>query len=374
MKIGCPAEIKDNENRVGLTPNAAHAYVSAEHEVFVQKGAGIGSGIADEEYVAAGAKILADAGEVWAEADMIVKVKEPLAEEYGRMRENQLLYAYFHFAADRALTEACLERKIIALAYETVSEGRALPLLKPMSEVAGRMAAVMGAFYLGKTHGGLGILPSGVTGVAPADVLVVGGGVVGANAARVAAGLGCRVTVLDVDPERLEHLGAIMPANVLPLYSDAMNLEACLKKADIVIGAVLLPGAPAPKLIGKRHLKLMRSGTVLVDVAIDQGGCCETSRPTTHSEPTYVVDGVIHYCVANMPGAYARTSTFALNNATLRYGLVLAGKGVDAACGENPGLKQGLNMYKGAITCAGVAEAFGKPYAPADSVLNYRHA
>lgn len=371
MKIGCPKEVKDNENRVGLTPNAAHAYVAAGHEVYVQKGAGAGSSISDDEYVAAGAKLLPDADAVWAVADMIVKVKEPMPEEYGRMRENQLVYTYFHFAADEALTKACLERKIIALAYETVEEGGSLPLLKPMSEVAGRMAALMGAFYLAKPQGGRGLLPMGVTGVAPANVVVVGGGVVGTNAARVAAGFGADVTILDVNLNRLEHLGEIMPANVTPLYSDNVNLEACLKTADIVIGAVLIPGAVAPKLIKKEHLKRMKSGSVLVDVAIDQGGCIETSHPTKHSDPIFVVDDVIHYCVANMPGAYARTSTFALNNATIHYGLMLANKGVEKACRESRALKLGLNMYKGIITFKAVAEAFNlmNAYKDADMVI-----
>lgn len=369
MKIGCPKEIKNNENRVGMTPNAAHAYVSAGHEVFIEKGAGRGSACTDEEYAAAGAKILQTADDVWATADMIVKVKEPMPSEYAKMRENQLVYTYFHFAADEELTKACMERKIIALAYETVEEGHALPLLKPMSEVAGRMASLMGAFYLAKTLGGRGLLPMGVTGVAPAEVLVLGGGVVGTNAAQVAAGLGCKVTILDVNLGRLEYLGQILPANVTPLYSDPVNLETCLKNADFVVGAVLIPGAVAPKLVRKEHLKLMKPGSVLVDVAIDQGGCFETSHATTHSDPTFVVDGIIHYCVANMPGAYARTSTFALNNATLRYGLMLANKGVEKACRENAGLNMGLNMYKGAVTYEAVSQAFGLPYTPVEQAI-----
>jgi alanine dehydrogenase len=371
MQIGCPKEIKDNENRVGLTPNAVQAYVAAGHSVCVEQGAGRGSAIGDEEYVAAGAEILPTADAVWASAEMIVKVKEPMPEEYDRMRENQLVYTYFHFAADKALTDACMRRKIIALAYETVTEGRSLPLLKPMSEVAGRMAALMGAYYLMKPCGGMGLLPMGVTGVAPAEVLVLGGGVVGSNAARVAAGLGARVTILDVNLGRLEHLGEIMPANVLPLFSDRVNVEARLKTADIVVGAVLLPGAVAPKIVRREDLGLMKPGSVLVDVAIDQGGCCETSHATKHSDPVYVLDGVVHYCVANMPGAYARTSTFALNNATLHYGLKLAAHGVEKACRENPGLKDGLNMYKGAITCKPVAEAFAilDAYRPADALI-----
>ena len=372
MRIGCPTEVKDNENRVGLTPNAAQAYVASGHDVYIQKGAGAGSSIPDEEYIAADAKILPDADAVWASADMIVKVKEPMPEEYGRMRENQLVYTYFHFAADEELTTACLDSKIIALAYETVEEGKSLPLLKPMSEVAGRMAALMGAFYLAKPHGGRGLLPMGVTGVAPADILVIGGGVVGTNAARVAAGFGANVTILDVNLSRLEYLGEIMPANVTPLYSDAVNLEACLRRADIVVGAVLIPGAVAPKLVKREHLKLMKPGSVLVDVAIDQGGCCETSHATKHSDPIFVLDGVTHYCVANMPGAYARTSTFALNNATIRYGLMLANKGAERACRENVGLKAGLNMYKGVITFKAIAETFNlmNIYKDADAVIS----
>ncbi len=371
MKIGCPKEIKNNENRIGLTPNAAHAYVAAGHEVYIESGAGLGSALPDEEYIAAGARILPDAAAVWAKADMIVKVKEPLEPEYNLMRQGQLVYTYFHFAADENLTKACLGRQIIAVAYETVQEGRALPLLKPMSEVAGRMAALMGAFYLGKTHGGRGLLPMGVPGVAPAVVSVLGGGVVGANAARIAAGLGCRVFILDVNLNRLEYLNEILPTNVTTLYSDPVNLLNCLKTSDVVIGSVLIPGAKAPRMVRREHLKLMQPGAVLVDVAIDQGGCFETSKPTTHADPIYIVDGIVHYCVANMPGAYARTSTFALNNATLRYGLMLAGQGAENACKNNEALKLGLNMYKGAITYKPVADAFDMQsiYKPVDSVL-----
>jgi alanine dehydrogenase len=360
MKIGCPTEIKNNENRVGVTPNAALAYIQAGHEVYIQKGGGLGSAITDDEYTKAGAHILPTAEDVWQIAEMIVKVKEPLKTEYKLMRENQLVYTYFHFAADEELTKACLERKIISLAYETVQDGHSLPLLKPMSEVAGRMSSLMGSFYLGKTHGGRGLLPMGVTGVAPADVVILGGGIVGTNAAFTAAGLGARVTILDVNLNRLEYLHDTLPANVVGLYSDPVNLENTVRNADIVIGAVLIPGAKAPKLLRKEHLKIMKPGSVVVDVAIDQGGCFETSHATTHSDPIYVVDNVIHYCVANMPGAYARTSTFALNNATLSYGLQLANKGVEAACRENAALLLGLNTYKGVITFKAVAEAFGQ--------------
>ncbi|MCL2028902.1 MAG: alanine dehydrogenase [Deltaproteobacteria bacterium] len=359
MKIGCPKEIKNNENRVGLTPNAVNAYILAGHEVFMEKGAGLGSAIEDREYVTAGARILPTGEEIWETADMIVKVKEPLGSERALMRENQLVYAYFHFAADRELLEACLERKIISLAYETVQEGQTLPLLKPMSEVAGRMSTLIGAFYCAKHLGGRGLLPMGVTGVGPAEVLVLGGGVVGSNAGRVASGLGCRVTILDTNLSRLEYLGEIMPANVTCVYSDPVSLEQYLRSADIVIGAVLVPGGKTPWLVRRDQLKFMKPGAVLVDVAIDQGGSFETSKPSTHDEPTYVVDGIIHYCVGNMPGAYARTSTFALNNATIGYGLQMAGKGLKRACLENEALKLGLNTYKGIITKKPVAEAFG---------------
>ena len=360
MRIGCPKEVKDNEFRVGLIPAAVRAYVNVGHEVVLEKSAGVGSGIADEEYVASGAKILGTAEEVWASADMIVKVKEPLPQEYDLMRENQIIYTYFHFAADEMLTKACLEKKIIAVAYETVREADgSLPLLKPMSVIAGRMACIMGAYYLGKPYGGMGLLPTGVPGVAPANVLIIGGGTVGSNAARVGAGLGAKVTILDVSPNVLEHLSQVMPPNVCPVFSDSHTLEAGLKAADITVGAVLIPGAKAPKLVRKEHLKLMKPGSVIVDVAIDQGGCAETSKPTTHSDPIYVVDGVIHYCVANMPGAYARTATFALNNSTIQYGLQLANKGIERAVKENAALLEGLNMYKGFITYKPVAEAFG---------------
>ena len=371
MKIGCPKEIKDNENRVGLTPNAVQSYTAAGHTVYVETGAGAGSAFGDSDYAKAGATLLATAEEVWASADMIVKVKEPLAQEYPLMREHQLIYTYFHFAADEELTRACLARKIVALAYETVWDGKSLPLLKPMSEVAGRMAPIMGAYYLAKPQGGRGILPTGVNGVSPSDVLVVGGGVVGTNAARIAAGMGANVTILDVSLERLEHLGNIMPANVDPVFSDSVNLEAGLRKADMVIGAVLIPGAVTPKLVKREHLAIMKPGSVIVDVAIDQGGCIESARATSHSDPVYVENGIIHYCVGNMPGAYARTSTQALNNATIRYGLALAAKGVEAACRDDAGLRMGLNVYRGNITYRAVAEAFGlqDSYVPAEKAI-----
>lgn len=371
MRIGCPKEIKNNENRVGITPNAALAYIQAGHEVMIERGAGLASAIPDEEYAKAGAVILDSADAVWQQAEMIVKVKEPLPEEFPRLRKGQLVYTYFHFAADEELTLACLDKGIIALAYETVQVGNALPLLKPMSEVAGRMSALMGSYHLAKTQGGRGVLPMGVTGVAPADILVLGGGTVGANAARIAAGIGANVCILDINLDRLEYLSHIMPANVDTIYNDPVILQERLTRADIVIGAVLVPGAKAPKLVRREHLKTMRPGAVVVDVAIDQGGCFETSHPTTHSDPTYVVDGIVHYCVANMPGAYARTSTFALGNATIRYGLELANKGVKKACLESPALLKGLNLHDGVITYREVAQAFGleSRYRPAEQVL-----
>lgn len=371
MRIGCPKEIKNNENRVGLTPNAVKAYVDAGHEVIVEQGAGLGSALADSEYANAGARLVDSAEAVWKAADMIVKVKEPLEAEYGLMREKQLVYTYFHFAADEALTRACLDRGIAAFAYETVQVGDTLPLLRPMSEVAGRMSILMGAFYLSRAQGGRGLLPMGVTGVAPAEALILGGGVVGTKAAQVAAGLNCRVSILDINLERLEYLSEILPANVVTLYSDPLTLEKQLGKADMVIGAVLIPGAKAPKLVRREHLGLMKPGAVAVDVAIDQGGCFETSRPTTHSDPIFEVDGIIHYCVGNMPGAYARTSTYALNNATVAFGLQLANKGAERAARENPALRMGLNMYGGVITYKSVADAFGMDtlYRPVEEVI-----
>lgn len=360
MKIGCLKELKSQEFRVGLIPAGVKAYADGGHQVCVEKGAGIGSGIDDRQYEEAGASICQTAREVWETSEMIVKVKEPLAEEYDFMQPGQLIYTFFHFAADEELTRACLKKKISALAYETVQKpDGSLPLLKPMSEVAGRMAPLMGAFYISKMHGGRGLLPTGVPGVAPANVLIIGGGTVGSNAAKVAAGLGARVTLLDINLDTLEHLGNVMPSNVSPIYADAYTLEKGLREADIVIGAVLVPGAKAPKVIKREHLRIMQQGSIIVDVAIDQGGCAETSRPTTHKDPVFTVDGVIHYCVANMPGAYARTSTFALSNRTGKYGLRLADQGVETACLNEPALMNGLNMYRGWITFKPVADAFG---------------
>lgn len=373
MNVGCPKEVKEHEYRVGLIPAAVKAYVESGHSVFIQKGAGTGSGIMDSEYMTAGAKILDTGAEIWATADMIVKVKEPLPMEFDYMRKGQTVYTYFHFAADERLTRTCAEKGISAVAYETVQEeDGTLPLLKPMSEVAGRMAPLVASFYLTKMHGGRGLLPTGVPGVAPADVLIIGGGTVGSNAAQVAAGLGAKVTILDINLDRLEQLGHILPANVFPVYGDSFNLEGGLREAVIVIGAVLIPGAKAPKLIKREHLKMMKPGAVFVDVAIDQGGCADTSRPTTHGNPVYIVDDIIHYCVANMPGAYARTSTFALNNRTIRYGLKLAANGVETACREVKAIKKGLNLHHGRITFEPVAHAFGLHdlFTPVDEMLS----
>jgi alanine dehydrogenase len=360
MKIGCPKESKSQEFRVGLIPASVKSFVDNGHRVYIERNAGFGSAITDEQYEAAGALMCSRADEVWKNAEMIVKVKEPLPLEYDLMQPEQLVYTYFHFAADENLTLACLKKRIIALAYETVQlPDRSLPLLKPMSEVAGRMAPLMGAFYIGKSYGGRGLLPTGVPGVSPANVLIIGGGTVGSNAAKVAAGLGARVTLLDINLDTLEYLGNVMPPNVSPIFADPYTLDKSLREADIVIGAVLIPGAKAPKIITREHLKIMKPGSVFVDVAIDQGGCAETSHPTTHGDPIYVVDGVVHYCVANMPGAYARTSTFALNNRTIKYGLLLANQGVEVACANDEALLNGLNLYKGFITFKPVAEAFG---------------
>ena len=373
MKIGCPKETKNNEFRVGLTPAAVKAYVNAGHQVFIQKGAGLGSGITDEEYQDSGAKILGTAQELWGIADVIGKVKEPMPQECALMREGQVVYAAFHFAADKELTRACLVKKIIAVAYETVRESDgSLPLLRPMSEIAGSVAPIMGGFYLSKVQGGEGLLVTGVSGVAPANVLVLGGGVVGSNAARIAAGMGAKVTILDINPNTLERLRATMPANVLPVYSDSSALQAGLPEADIIIGGVLVPGARTPQLVKREDLSIMKRGAVIVDIAIDQGGCFESSHPTTHSDPTFIEGGVVHYCVPNVPGVFSRTASFALNNRTIKYGLEIAAKGVVKACRDDNALKSGLNMYKGAITFEPVAKAHAleEYYKSVDEVIS----
>ncbi|HJR43859.1 MAG TPA: alanine dehydrogenase [Gemmatimonadaceae bacterium] len=371
MRIGVPKEIKTNENRVALVPAGAEALVAQGHQVAIERGAGEGSGFPDEAYVKAGATVAPDADTVWREAEMIMKVKEPIAPEWGRMRRGQTVFTYFHFAADEELTRAHMKSGAVCIAYETVElPSRELPLLTPMSEVAGRMAVQAGAKYLEKLHGGRGVLLGGVPGVAPGRVVIIGGGVVGTNAAKMAAGLGAHVTVLDVSLERLRYLSDVMPANVQLVHSNRYVIREHIQSADLVIGAVLVVGAKAPRLIRREDLKLMQPGSVIVDVAIDQGGCVETIKPTTHENPVYTVDGVIHYGVANMPGGVSRTSTLALTNATLPYVLQLANKGWKRALRENPALKLGLNMVDGTIVYPAVAEAFGLPHESVDTFLS----
>ncbi|MDR1651667.1 MAG: alanine dehydrogenase [Synergistaceae bacterium] len=371
MIVGCPKEIKNREYRVGITPASAASYVRNGHEVLIENGAGADAGFPDEEYIASGAK-MAPASEVWEKSGMIVKVKEPLPPEYPLMRANQIIYTYFHFAANRELTEACLKSKATCVAYELVEEDWGLPLLQPMSEVAGRMSVLMGSFYLGRNFGGSGVLSTGVPGVAPARILIIGGGVVGTNAARIAAGLASSVIITDISHRRLEYLSEILPFNCVSVYSDEHAIASAIKDADIVVGAVLLRGgAAAPKLVKREHLRSMRPGSVFVDVAIDQGGVAETSRPTTHDDPVFVEEGVLHYCVANMPGAYSRTSTIALSNATIGYGLAIANEGALGACRGNEALAKGLAVCGGSLTVRAVADAFGMhdKYADADAVL-----
>ena len=363
MKIGIPKEIKNNENRVGMTPAGVAELVHHGHEVYVQHTAGEGSGFSDDEYVKVGAKIMPTIEETYAVADMIVKVKEPIEPEYKLVKKGQVLFTYFHFACDKPLTDAMIKSGAVCVAYETVQlPDRSLPLLIPMSEVAGRMATINGAYYLQKTKGGKGKLICGVPGVKPAKVLVIGGGVVGQAAARVAAGMGAQVIITDISLPLLRRLTAEMPVNVVPVYSNKHNIKRELADVDIVIGSVLIPGDKAPRLITRDMLKLMQPGTVLVDVAIDQGGCFETSKPTTHSEPVYTVDGIVHYAVANIPGAVPNTSTIALTNATLRYALALADKGWKKACKDDPALFKGLNVVEGKVTYKAVADVFNLPY------------
>jgi alanine dehydrogenase len=360
MKIGIPKEIKNNESRVALTPSGAKTLVQHGHTVMVETHAGENSGFTDLQYIKAGAAIIPTAAEVYAAAEMIMKVKEPIACEYKLIRPNQLVFTYFHFASGKELTMAMIESKAVCLAYETVEKAdHTLPLLIPMSEVAGRMSIQDGARCLEKPKGGKGILLGGVPGVKPAHVLVLGGGVVGTQAALMAAGLGAHVTIADISLQRLRYLAEIMPANVDTLMSTSYNIEELLPHTDLVIGAVLIPGAKAPHLITRDMLKLMQPGSVLVDVAIDQGGCFETSHPTTHAEPVYTVDGILHYCVANIPGAVPFTSTLALTNATLPYALKLANLGWEKACEENEDLRKGLNIVNGKVVCKAVADTFG---------------
>ena len=370
MKIGIPKEIKTNENRVALVPSGAEALVAAGHTVLIEKGAGLGSGFSDAQYEAMGAHIAPSADEVWAIAELIVKVKEPVEPEWPRIKAGQVIFTYFHFAANEALTLAHMASGAVCIAYETVAlPNRELPLLTPMSEVAGRMAVQEGAKYLEKLYGGRGVLLGGVPGVPPAKVVILGGGVVGVNAAKVAAGLGAQVVILDLSLEKLRYLSDVMPANVQLILSNRHTLLDQIADADLVIGAVLIPGALAPKLIHREDLKIMRAGTVMVDVAIDQGGCFATSHPTTHEHPTFVVDGIVHYAVANMPGGLPMTATLALTNATLPYVLQLADQGYQHALKASPALLQGLNIFHGIITHKKIAEAFGLAYHTAEACI-----
>lgn len=371
MIVGVPREIKNEEYRVAVTPNGVKEFVRAGHTVVVEKGAGLGAGFDDAAYKAAGAE-LAPVDDVFARADMIVKVKEPLAVEWPKFKKDQVLYTYLHLGADyaRELTEALMKAEIRAIAYETVEVAGAHPLLAPMSEVAGRLAVQAGATHLQKNNGGSGVLLGGVTGVPPAKVVIIGGGTVGVNAAKMSVGMRARTVILDKDARRLAYLDDVFGGRVETVLSNEATIEEEIADADLVIGAVLLPGgAQAPHLVKRHMLKNMRAGSVLVDVAIDQGGCFETSRPTTHSEPTYVVDGIIHYCVANMPGAVARTSTLALTGATLPYGLAIATKGFEQAVRDDEALALGVNVYRGKLTIPSVAEAHGLPYTPLDKAL-----
>lgn len=370
MIIGLPKEIKDNESRVGLTPAGVKTLADFGHTVLVENGAGEGSGISNEEYVTASGQIVATAEEVWQRAEMIVKVKEPVGPEHQRMRPGQILFTYLHLAPDPALTQVLLEREVIGVAYETItSDAGHLPLLTPMSEVAGRMAVQVGAHYLTKPEGGRGVLMGGVPGVLPAKVAIIGGGVVGINSIKMAVGLGAHVVVLDRNLERLRYLDDIFGAKIRTLISNPYTVKEAIANADLVIGAVLVPGASAPRLVTQDMLKTMHKGAVIVDVAVDQGGCIETTRPTTHSNPTFYVEEVLHYCVANMPGAVPRTSTFALTNATLPFAIRLANHGFRDAVAHDPHLRNGINTYRGKITCQGVAESQGLPYSPIDEEL-----
>ncbi len=370
MIVGLPKEIKDNEYRVGLTPAGVRALTDAGHKVIVEKSAGEGSGFEDALYERAGASILPTADDVWAGAEMIVKVKEPIEPEYPRMKEGLLLFTYLHLAPDPKQTQALLEHKVTGIAYETITDRKGtLPLLTPMSEVAGRMAVQVGAQYLEKMNGGRGVLLGGVPGVPAARIVIIGGGVVGTNAAKIAVGMGAQVTIVDKNLDRLRELDDIFLSKISTLASSAYGIQGAIAEADLIIGAVLVPGAAAPKLVSREMLKDVMKGAVIVDVAVDQGGCIETTRPTTHSNPTYYVEDVLHYCVANMPGAVPRTSTFALTNATLPYALRIANRGFLDAIASDPGLKEGVNTYAGKLTYKAVADDQGLEYTPLDEIL-----
>ncbi len=375
MKIGLPKEIKDNEYRVGLTPAGVNALVNAGHDVFVQKTAGEGSGFSDEQYEKAGGKLVETADDAWGEGDMVVKVKEPIAPEYPRMRENQLLFTYLHLAPEFELTKQMMERKVTGVAYETITDRKGrLPLLTPMSEVAGRMSVQVGATFLEKMNGGRGILLGGVPGVPAANVVILGGGIVGTEAAKMAVGLGAKVTIIDRNLDRLRQLDDIFLSKVQTLASSHYAIEEAISHADLVIGAVLVVGAAAPKLVTREMLHVIPQGAVLVDVAVDQGGCFETTHATTHSNPTYYEEGVLHYCVANMPGAVPRTSTFALTNATLPYALELANKGFEQAIKDDAGLQEGVNTYAGKLTYEAVATSQKLEYTSLSSLIDLKAA
>ena len=370
MIVGCVKEIKNEEYRVGLTPNCVREYVKNGHKVLIEKAAGDGAGFCDQDYIDAGATIIETAKEVFDQSDMIVKVKEPLPAEYGLFKPGQILYTYLHLAADKELTDAMLAAKIKGVAYETmVGPNRSLPCLAPMSEIAGRLSIQEGEKYLEKTFGGRGVLLAGVPGVEKGKVVILGGGNVGTNACKMAVGTGAQVTILDINLARLAYLDDIFGGKVQTLYSSEGNIIKAISDADLVVGAVLIPGAVTPKLVRKEHLQYMKKGAVLVDVAVDQGGCFGTTHATTHTDPIFEVDGIVHYCVANMPGAVPRTSTLALTNATLKYGVELANKGLEKACKENNTLLTGLNVYEGKITFKAVADAFGMEYVPAEQVI-----
>lgn len=370
MRVGVPKEIKNHEYRVGLIPSSVLELVHHGHEVIVQQGAGLGAGLSDADYIAAGAKIIETADEIFASADMIVKVKEPLAEERKKLRPGQILFTYLHLAPDAPQTKDLIDSGAICIAYETVTAANgSLPLLTPMSEVAGRLAPQVGAHSLEKAQGGRGVLLGGVPGVPAAEVVILGGGVSGTHAATIAVGMGAKVTVVDRSADALKRLASQFGTSISTVFSTRAAIEELVRRADLLIGTVLVPGAAAPKLVSHAMVKTMKPGSVIVDVAIDQGGCVETSHATTHADPTYVVDGVVHYCVANMPGAVARTSTFALNNVTLPFTLALADKGWREALIRDPHLREGLNVCEGKVTCEPVAQAHGLPYVSAESVL-----
>ncbi len=363
MKIGCVKEIKNNEFRVGLTPDNVKSYANAGHTVYIEKGAGLGSGFTDEEYAASGAVMIDTAKEVWDTVEMMVKVKEPLEKEYKYFHKDLILYTYLHLAADRPLTDALLAAGVKGVAYETLIErNNTIPLLAPMSQIAGRLSIQEGAKYLEKPFGGSGMLLSGVPGTPKAKVVILGAGNVGTNACKIAVGMGADVSILDINLERLAYLDDIFGARIQTLYSTDVAIEKAVAEADLVIGSILIPGKAAPKVMKKAYLKNMKPGSVIVDVAVDQGGCCETTKVTYHDNPTFVVDGVVHYCVGNMPGAVPRTSTIALTNATLKYGLQIAGKGLETACKDNDVIYSGINTYDGKLTCKNVADSFEMDY------------